>query len=223
MWNPLTGVPQSSRSSRSSALILDNHLDVLHYHLLSTETSSAFRVDLSANRSLTTFTNTDVQYELLLLDSSHRILGRILDSQTHPSPFLEQSNHYFCLLLALLFLSWVLGSHPWLFFVHHVHQARVSSNLPLAFWLTASLAVLSQVSGHTSRDSAFPRAPLTACSVAGSSFTPILGFGSRVSLALVCFFSPDCEFLVVIVHLVLLCARLLFWSWHAGGHSSTAV
>ena len=40
--------------------------------------------------------------------------------------------------------------------------------------------------------------------MAGSSFTPILGFGSRVSLALVCFLSPDCEFLVVIVHLVLL-------------------
>ena len=40
-----TGVPQSSRSSRSSALSQDNHLDVLHYHLLSTETSSAFRVD----------------------------------------------------------------------------------------------------------------------------------------------------------------------------------
>ena len=40
--------------------------------------------------------------------------------------------------------------------------------------------------------------------MSGSSFTPILGFGSRVSLALVCFFSPDCEFLVVIVHLVLL-------------------
>ena len=40
--------------------------------------------------------------------------------------------------------------------------------------------------------------------MSGSSFTPILGFGSRVSLALVCFFSPDCEFLVVIVHLVFL-------------------
>ena len=37
-----TGVPQYSRSS---ALSLDNHLDVLHYHLLSMETSSAFRVD----------------------------------------------------------------------------------------------------------------------------------------------------------------------------------
>ena len=40
--------------------------------------------------------------------------------------------------------------------------------------------------------------------MSGSSVTPILGFGSRVSLALVCFFPPDCEFLVVIVHLVLL-------------------
>ena len=121
-----------------------------------------------------------------------------------------------------VFLSWVLGSRPWLFFSHgslgpvpgcfsslHVHMARVSSNLPLAFWLTASLAVLSSVSGHTSRDSAFPRGPLAASLrrrhlMSGSSFTPIPGFGSRVSPALVCFFSPDCEFLVVIVHLVFL-------------------
>ena len=34
------------------------------------------------------------------------------------------------------------------------------------------------------------------------TFAPILGFGSPVSPALICFFSPDCEFLVVIVHLV---------------------
>ena len=37
-----TGVPQFSRSS---ALARNNHLDVLHDHLLSTETSSAFRDD----------------------------------------------------------------------------------------------------------------------------------------------------------------------------------
>ena len=38
------------------------------------------------------------------------------DSLILPSPLLEQSDHNFCLLLALLSLSWVLGSHPWLFF-----------------------------------------------------------------------------------------------------------
>ena len=102
-----------------------------------------------------------------------------------------------------VFLGWVLGSHPWLFSFLHVHLARVSSNLPLAFWLTASLAVFSSVSRHMSRDSPSPRGSLAASSI-GSSFTPILGFGSRVSLALVCFFSPDCEFLVVVIHLVLL-------------------
>ena len=81
-----------------------------------------------------------------------------------------------CLLLALLFLSWVLGSRPWLFFFHgslgpvpgcfsslHVRVARVSSNLPLAFWLTASLAVLSSVSRHTSRDSFFLEARHMKC------------------------------------------------------------
>ena len=72
-----------------------------------------------------------------------------------------------------------------------------------------------------------------------SSFVPILGFGSRVSLALVCFFWPDCEFLVVIVHLVLLSrcsvrdfSSGLFLQLHlvvvysvvaVGRHSSTAV
>ena len=37
-----------------------------------------------------------------------------------------------CLLLALLFLSWVLGSHPWLFFLpFKSHLARVPPNLRL--------------------------------------------------------------------------------------------
>ena len=40
--------------------------------------------------------------------------------------------------------------------------------------------------------------------MSGSSFTPILGFGSRVSPALVSFFSLDYDFLVIIVHVVLL-------------------
>ena len=67
-----------------------------------------------------------------------------------------------------VFLSCVLGSHPWLFSSLHVHLARVSSNIPLTFWLTASLAILSSVSRHTSRDSAFPRSLLAASSVANS-------------------------------------------------------
>ena len=37
-------------------------------------------------------------------------------SRILPSPLLEQLDHNFALLLALLFLSWVLGSHPLLFF-----------------------------------------------------------------------------------------------------------
>ena len=45
-----------------------------------------------------------------------------------------------------------------------------------------------------------PASPvLDACFL---SFAPILGFGSRDSPALVCFFSLDCDFLVVIVHVV---------------------
>ena len=51
-----------------------------------------------------------------------------------------------------VFLSWVFGSRPWLFFFHHVHLARVSSNLPLVLWLTASLAVLSSVSGKREKE-----------------------------------------------------------------------
>ena len=55
-----------------------------------------------------------------------------------------------CLPLTLPFLSWVLGSHPWLFssrvlgsrpwlfFFRHVHLARVSSNLLLTSWLVSA-------------------------------------------------------------------------------------
>ena len=91
-----------------------------------------------------------------------------------------------CLLLALLFLSWVLGSHPWLFFFHQ--------SLGFGSHVTR-LCFPSWSAGCVLRRRLL---------MSGSSFTPILSFGSRVSLALVCFFSPACEFLVVIVHLVLL-------------------
>ena len=64
-----------------------------------------------------------------------------------------------------VFLLWVPSLAV---FPLSTHSARVSANLPLAFWLTASLVVLSSVSRHTSRDSAFPRGPLAASSVAGS-------------------------------------------------------
>ena len=125
------------------------------------------------------------------------------------------------------------GSHPWLFFFHgslgpvpgclslyksmwHVFHQSFHSCL----WdsadscskhalLNASLALLGIASpSHVTR-LCFPSWS-AGCVLrrwllmSGSTLTPILGFGSRVSLALVCSCPPDCEFLVVVVHLMLL-------------------
>ena len=81
------------------------------------------------NQSVATLTKADAQHELFHLDSSHRILRRIRlhcwNNQTT-----DRSGHklFRLSLLALLFLSKALGSHPWLFFFLHVHLARVSSS-----------------------------------------------------------------------------------------------
>ena len=99
-------------------------------------------------------------------DNSHWML----DSPILPSPLLEQLDHNF----ALLFLSWVLGSHPWLFLFfsgpwipslavffftsiwHVFHQTYDSLlgcsssllvNLPLTHWQTASPPALLLVAG----------------------------------------------------------------------------
>ena len=126
------------------------------------------------------------------------------------------------MLLALLFLSWVLGSHPWLFPFLHVHLTRVHQTFcSHPGWELLLHCREPLVSRLTSRDSAFHRVrwlrpPSPALDVWFFSFTPILGFGSRVSPALVCFFSPDCDFSgrrrPRRVTFALLCARLLVWS-----------
>ena len=91
------------------------------------------------------------------------------DSQTHPSPLLEQSNHNLACCWHCSFFrgSWgpipgcfLHGSRPWLFFFLHVHLARVSSNLLLTSWLTASLSALPPSSAAIG--SLF-RAPSTRC------------------------------------------------------------
>ena len=88
-----------------------------------------------------------------------------------PQPIRTQ-NFPTCLPLDLLFLSWVLGSHPWLFssrvlgsrpwlcFFLHVHLARVSSNLLLTPWLTAYRVSVS-CSKHAQQNASFAllRAP----------------------------------------------------------------
>ena len=113
-----------------------------------------------------------------------------------------------------VFLSWVLGSRPCLFFFHHIHVARSSSNLPLTFWLTAFLLL------------SCPRFCVTRYVtllflVVGllmpvSSLSRRFLVSARGSPALVCFFSPDCDFSgrrrPRRVAFALLCARFLFWS-----------
>ena len=132
-----------------------------------------------------------------------------------------------------VFLSWVLGSHPWQFFFHgslgpipgcfsfmgpSVPSLDVFlSSRPFGTcFIKPSTRFLADsfscclVLGFASHVTRLCFSSWSAGCVlrrrllmSGSSFTPILGFGSRVSRA-VCSFSPDCEFLVVIVHLVLL-------------------
>ena len=87
----------------------------------------------------------------------------------------------FCLRLALLFLHGFLGSDPGsFFFVLHVRLIRV-------LLLTSPVAGCDRVTVSRSKHAL------------QTSFVPILGFGSRLSLALVGLFSPDCDFLFVIV------------------------
>ena len=80
----------------------------------------------------------------------------------------------------------------------------------LAVFLCPSRPSDPRSSAHLVADSCtVPLSPVAGCDRATvsrskhalqtSSFVPIVGFGSRVSLALVCFFSPDCDFLFVIV------------------------
>ena len=78
--------------------------------------------------------------------------------------------------------SRILGFRPWLFFFVFVRLIRV------LLWLTHHCVGCDRVTVSRSKHA-----------LQTSSFVPILGFGSRVSLALVCFFSPDCDFLFVIV------------------------
>ena len=88
--------------------------------------------------------------------------------------------------------SRILGFRPWLsFFVLHVRLIRV---LLLTSWLTHALSPLSPVAGCGRATVSRSKHALQT-----SSSVPILGFGSLVSLALVCFFSPNCDFLFVIV------------------------
>ena len=88
--------------------------------------------------------------------------------------------------------SRILGFRPWLFFfVLHVRLIRV---LLLTSWLTHALSLFLPSPAAIGLTVSRSKHALQT-----SSFVPILGFGSRVSLALVCFFSPDCDFLFVIV------------------------
>ena len=100
-------------------------------------------------------------------------------------------------------IPWVFGSRPWFFLPSHPSGTcfikpstrrmpdSFSCCLVLGFWSHATRLCFSSWSAGC----VLRRRLL----MSGSSFTPILGFGSGVSHALVCFFSPDCEFLVVIV------------------------
>ena len=150
-----------------------------------------------------------------------RILGCIL------AHFSAIKKKHLCLRLALLFgpdpgcfSSRVLGSRPWLFFLHGYlapvpgcFSSRVLGSRPWLFvfllvhlvrvllrtsWLTASLTTF--LWSPTAIWSMF-RAPGTRCKLIllHFSFEPILGFHSRASPALAGFLSPDCDFLVIIV------------------------
>ena len=161
----------------------------------------------------------DVQYELLLLDSSQRILGRISDSRTHPFPFLGQSNHYFACCWHCSFFHGSLCPIPGCFSFMGPWVPSVAvflSSRPLGTcFIKPSTRLLADsfscclVLGFASHVTRLCFSSWSAGCVlrrrllmSGSYFTPILGFDSRMSLALVCFFSPDCVFLVVIVHFV---------------------
>ena len=117
-----------------------------------------------------------------------------VSSRSHSNLLTAKSyQNVFCLPLVLLFLHGFLGSDPGcLFFVLHIRLIRV---LLLTSWLTR--CTVSSFSRSPAAIGSLFLAPRHALQT--FSFVPILGFGSRVSLALVCFFSPDCDFMFVIV------------------------
>ena len=132
-------------------------------------------------------------------DNSHWIL-RFSDSSFSIARTIRSQ---LCLLLALLFLSWVLGSHPWLFFFHGSVGPVPGCPLSCPFgtcFIKPSICLLADsfscylVLGFASHATPICFSSWSAGCVlhrqllmSGSSFTPILGFGSRVSLAFVCF------------------------------------
>ena len=128
---------------------------------------------------------------------SHRILGRISDSQTRPSPFLGQSNHYFACCWHCSFFRGSLGPitdcfsfvGPWvlvrgcfplftsIWYVFHQTYWYV-------FHQTFSCCLVLDFASHVTRlcfsswsAGCVLRRRLL---MSGSSCTPILGFGSRV-------------------------------------------
>ena len=86
-----------------------------------------------------------------------------------------------CLLLALFFLSWVLGSHPWLFFFTGCFSSRVLGSRPWRFFfLHVRRRLLMDVSSVSRRFLVSARACLPR-SFASSRFTTILWSSSSTS------------------------------------------
>ena len=146
--------------------------------------------------------------------SSHRMLVRISDSQTLPSPFLGQSNHIFACCwhcsdfhgswrpIPGSFSSWVLGSRAMAVLPSSRPFDTCSSNLlltPLAgSFSCVAASPWFRVSRHARLLVLVVRwlcPPSPALDIPVSSLSRrFLVFGSSASPALVCFFSPDCEF-----------------------------
>ena len=179
---------------------------------LSSLTSATFSVTESFFQRAVTPSQRELISHHFHQHCSHRILGRISDSQTRPSPFLGQSNHYFACCWHCSFFRGSLGPIPGCFsFVGPWVLVRGCFPLFTSIWYvfhqTFSCCLALDFASHVTRlcfsswsAGCVLRRRLL---MSGSPCTPILGFGSRVSLVLACFFSLDCDVLVVIAHLVL--------------------